>query len=90
MVQTVSLQILGLLLKERFCSQKEQIRFIKSSIICHSSFHSNYIYLSSVIGTETAMDNDAPPESLSQKFERYFSLLILFIYGQNMISNDVN
>ena len=36
------------------------------------------------------MANDAPAESLSQKLERYFSLLILFIYRQNMISNDVN
>ena len=36
------------------------------------------------------MANDAPAESLSQKVERYFSLLILFIYGQNMVNNDVN
>ena len=28
--------------------------------------------------------------TLSQKVERYFSLLILFINGQNMVSNDVN
>ena len=31
-----------------------------------------------VIGTENAMANDAPAESLSQEVERYFSLLILF------------
>ena len=38
------------------------------------------------------MANDAPAGSLSQKVERYFSLLILhvFINGQSMISNDVN
>ena len=36
------------------------------------------------------MANDAAAESLSQKVERYFRLLILFIYSQNMISNDVN
>ena len=29
-------------------------------------------------------------ESLSQKVERYFTLLILFINGQNMVSNDAN
>ena len=35
---------------------------------------------------------DVPAESLSQKVERYFSLLILFVNGQNMVStgNDVN
>ena len=36
------------------------------------------------------MANDAPAGSLSQKVARYFSLLILFINGQDMISNDVN
>ena len=36
------------------------------------------------------MANDAPAESLSQKVERYFSLLILFINGQKMVSNDAN
>ena len=36
------------------------------------------------------MANDASEGSLSQKVERYFSLLILFINGQSMISNDVN
>ena len=36
------------------------------------------------------MANDAPAKSLSQKVKRYFSLLILFIYGQKMVSNDVN
>ena len=36
------------------------------------------------------MANDAPAGSLSQKVERYFSLLILFINSQSMISNDVN
>ena len=36
------------------------------------------------------MANDAPAESLSQKVERYFSLFILFINSQNMVSNDVN
>ena len=42
------------------------------------------------IGTENAIANDAPAGSLSQKVESYFSLLILFINGQSMISNDVN
>ena len=36
------------------------------------------------------MANDAPRGSLSQKVESYFSLLILFINDQSMISNDVN
>ena len=38
------------------------------------------------------MANDAPAEYLSQKVERYryFSLLILFINGQKMVSNDAN
>ena len=36
------------------------------------------------------MANDAPAGSLSQKVEKYFSLLILFMSGQSMISNDVN
>ena len=36
------------------------------------------------------MANDAHAESLSKKVNRLSSLLILFIYGQNMISNDVN
>ena len=35
------------------------------------------------------MANDAPAGSLSQKVERRLSLLILFINGQSMISNDV-
>ena len=35
-------------------------------------------------------NHDAPAGSLSQKVERYFSLLILFINGQSMVSNDVN
>ena len=50
---------------------------------------------------ENAMANDSPAESLSQpqtaepkvelqKVERLFSLLILFINSQNMVSNDVN
>ena len=33
------------------------------------------------------MANDAPAESLSQKVERYFSLLILFIKCENMVGN---
>ena len=36
------------------------------------------------------MANDALAESLSQKVEKYFRLLILFINDQNMVSNDVN
>ena len=43
-----------------------------------------------VIGTENAMANYAPAESLSQNVERYFSLLKLFMNGQNTVSNDVN
>ena len=35
------------------------------------------------------MANDVPAGSFSQKVERYFSLLILFIKGQSMISNVV-
>ena len=35
------------------------------------------------------MANDAPAESVP-KVERYFSLLILFINGQKMVSNDAN
>ena len=35
-------------------------------------------------------NHDAPALSGSQKVERYFSLLILFINGQSMVSNDVN
>ena len=35
-------------------------------------------------------NHDAPAGSLSQKVERYFSLLMLFINGQSMVSNDVN
>ena len=31
------------------------------------------------------MANDAPAESLSRKVEMYFSLLILFINGQNTL-----
>ena len=33
-------------------------------------------------------NHDAP--AVSQKVERYFNLLILFIYGQSIVSNDVN
>ena len=36
------------------------------------------------------MANDAPAGSLSQKVERYFSLLILLINSQSIVSNDVN
>ena len=36
------------------------------------------------------MADDAPAESPCQKFERYFSLLILFIKGQKMFSYDAN
>ena len=36
------------------------------------------------------MANDAPTESLSKIVERYFGMFMLFIYGQNMISNGVN
>ena len=36
------------------------------------------------------MPNDAPAESLSKQVERYFSLLILFINSQKMVSNDEN
>ena len=36
------------------------------------------------------MANDAPAGSLSQKVERYFSLLILLINTQSIVSNDVN
>ena len=42
------------------------------------------------IGTENAMANDTPAQSLFQKVERYFSLFILFINGQNMVINAVN
>ena len=34
------------------------------------------------MGTENAKANDVPAGSLSQKVERYFSLLILFINGE--------
>ena len=36
------------------------------------------------------MANDVPAESLSQKVERYFSLSVLLMNRQNMVSNDVN
>ena len=36
------------------------------------------------------MANDAPAGSMSQIVERYFSLLILFINSQSIVSNDVN
>ena len=36
------------------------------------------------------MANDAPAGSLSQNVMRYFSLLILFINSQSIVSNDVN
>ena len=42
------------------------------------------------IGTETAMANDAPAESLFQKSRGTFSLLTLFINCQKMVSNDAN
>ena len=35
-------------------------------------------------------NHDAPAVSLSQKVERYFSMLILFINGQSIVNNDVN
>ena len=36
------------------------------------------------------MANDAPAEFPVPKVERYFSLLMLFINGQKMVSNDAN
>ena len=36
------------------------------------------------------MANDAPAEFPVPKVKRYFSLLILFINGQKMVSNDAN
>ena len=36
------------------------------------------------------MANDAPAEFPVPKVDRYFSLLILFINGQKMVSNDAN
>ena len=52
-----------------------------------------------MFGTENAMANDAPAESLShsqtekpkvepQNVDRYFSLFILFINSHNMVRND--
>ena len=35
-------------------------------------------------------NHDKPAVSLSQKVERYFSMLILFINGQSIVNNDVN